>query len=339
MSGDNVTIAIPDSGELPSDYDFERTLMIGSFLGCMAWGVQLSTYGAAIYFLFAKLVQAHRLQRSAFWSWALMLYMTILLAMSTTFIGTTIQTNVDMYITHRNDPGGPLVYALLTFNSPMVLVGNNICPVISIFLTDALMVWRLYVIWGVFWTLVLPVHMFLASIAMGILLIYTSAVPGHTFNSLDAVKFGTAYFSISLSMRVLVTLIIVFRLLYLQHMTAKALGHAPEYQDHYISAWTILSESFTIYAVVGFIFLVLYNIGNAVSNIFLQLMVQVMCICADIVILKVAMGSAWTARQSENITSVVFRQHRVVSHEDSTAESPSRPRSTDLEGRKEGRKE
>ncbi|KAJ7577486.1 hypothetical protein C8J56DRAFT_1170973 [Mycena floridula] len=326
MSGDNVTITFPDSGELPSDYDFERTLLIGSFLGCMAWGIQLAAYGAAMYFLFIKFAQARRLQRSAFWSWALMLYMTILLAMSTTYIGTNIQANVDMYITHRNDPGGPLVYALTTFNSPMVLVGNNICPVISIFLTDALLVWRLYIIWGLFWTLVLPVLLFLASTVMGILLIYTSALPEHTFNSLDAAKFGTAYFSLSLSLTVIVTLIIVFRLLYLQRMTAKALGNAPEYQDHYISAWTILLESFALYAVIGFIFVVLYNKNPAVSNIFLQLMVQVMCISADLVMLRVAIGSAWTARQSENITSVIFRQHpesSVTKIESSPGESPS----------------
>ncbi|KAJ7577473.1 hypothetical protein C8J56DRAFT_970892 [Mycena floridula] len=329
MSGDNVTITFPDSGELPSDYDFERTLLIGSFLGCLAWGVHLATYGAAMYLVFTKFVQARQLQRSTFWAWALMLYMTILLAMSTTYIGTNIQANVDMYITHRNDPGGPLAYALATFNSPLVLVGNNICPVISIFLTDALLVWRLYVIWGIFWTLVLPILMFLASTVMGILLIYTSALPGHIFNSLDAVKFGTAYFSISLSLTVIVTLTIVFRLLYLQRETAKALGNTPEYQDHYISAWTILLESFTLYAVIGFIFLILYHKSNAVSNIFLQLMVQLMCVSADLVILRVAIGSAWTARQSENITSVIFRQHVETSLTDieslpgKSAQSPS----------------
>lgn len=92
---------------------------------------------------------------------------------------------------------------------------------------------------------------------MGIFLIISVAQPGNDLNSALAVKFGTAYFSISLSLTVIVTLTIVFRLLYLQRLVSKALGNAPEYRDHYISASTILLESSALYAVVGFIFLIL----------------------------------------------------------------------------------
>jgi len=300
MSTDSAPITFPDAGELPAAYAFERTLLIGSFIGAMAWGIQFSVYGTAMYFSFIRLGRIGRL------SWVLMAYMTIVFAMSTTYVGTNIQSNVDMYINHRNDPGGPLMYATLAFSTPLVLVGNNICPVISIFLTDALLIWRLHVIWGVIWVLVLPVLMLIASTVMGILLIYTSAQPGHTFNSADAVKFGTAYFSISLSLTVIVTLIIVARLIYLQRLVSKTLGNTSECRDHYISAWTIILESSAMYSVIGFIFLVLYNKNNPVSNIFIQLMVQVMCISSELVILRIAIGSAWTARTSEEITSLIL---------------------------------
>ncbi|THU80843.1 hypothetical protein K435DRAFT_844952 [Dendrothele bispora CBS 962.96] len=302
MSLDNVTF--PDTGELPSNYDFERTLLIGSFLGCMTWGINFTIYGAAMYFSFIRLV--HQQCSSPRYQWALMAYMTVIFAMSTTYVGTNIQANVDMYINHRDDPGGPLTYALLTFNTPLVLVGNNICPVISIFLNDALLVWRLYIIWGVIWIVVIPVIMLIASTIMGILLIYTSAQPGHTFNSTDAVHFGTAYFSVSLSLTVIVTLTIVLRLVYLQHRARKVFGNTPEFQDHYISACAILLESSAMYAVIGFIFLVLYNKNNAVSNIFTQLMIQVMCISSDLIILRVMIGSAWTAHMSQEFSSLVF---------------------------------
>ncbi|THU78976.1 hypothetical protein K435DRAFT_36569 [Dendrothele bispora CBS 962.96] len=297
MSLANVTFS--DTGELPSDYDFERTLLIGSFLGCMTWGINFTVYGATMYFWLTR--PGHQQCSSR----ALMACMTVIFAMSTTYVGTNIQANVDMYINHRDDPG-PLTYALLTFDTPLVLVGNNICPVISIFLNDALLVWRLYIIWGVIWIVVLPVIMLIASTVMGILLIYTSAQPGHTFNSTDAVHFGTAYFSVSLSLTVIVTLTIVLRLVYLQHRARKVFGNTPEFQDHYISACAILLESSAMYAVIGFIFLVLYNKNNAVSNIFIQLMVQVMCISSDLIILRVMIGKAWTARMSEEFSSLVF---------------------------------
>lgn len=86
---------------------------------------------------------------------------------------------------------------------------------------------------------------------------FTSAQPGHTLNSGDAVTFGTAFWSISLSMTVIVTLLIVGRLFIIQRQTAKILGNLPEYQDHYISAWTILLESSALYTMFGFIYLIL----------------------------------------------------------------------------------
>lgn len=92
---------------------------------------------------------------------------------------------------------------------------------------------------------------------MGILLLFTSAQPGHTLNSEDAVHVGTAFWSISLSMTVICTLLIVARLIYLQRQAVKALGNIPEYRDHYISAWTILLESSALYTIFGFVYLIL----------------------------------------------------------------------------------
>ncbi|KAJ7235675.1 hypothetical protein C8J57DRAFT_1377615 [Mycena rebaudengoi] len=304
MSAGNVTAIFPDAGETPAEYEFERTLMIGSFVGAMTWGIHLMVYGTAMYFSVIKLRQLEqRLTRSNLLSWVLIVYMTVLFALCTIYMGANIQDNVNMFINHRNNPGGPLVYGALAYRSPLILLGTNICPVIAIFMTDSLLLWRLYIIWGRIWTLVLPSLMLIASVVMGILLLFTSALPGHTFNSADAVRFGTAYFSISLSMTVIVTLTIVFRLLYLQRIVMKLLGNAPDDKAHYISASTILLESSSMYALVGFIFLVLYNKNSPVSNAFTGLMVQVMCISSDLVILRVAIGTAWTAQASQNISS------------------------------------
>ncbi|KAF5358978.1 hypothetical protein D9758_004893 [Tetrapyrgos nigripes] len=303
MSSGNVTF--PDAGEPPSAYDFERTLLIGSYLGAMSWGIHFAVYGSAMYFSFVRLGDKRRGSNTL--CWLFMAYMTVIFGLSTTYVGTNIQANIDGYITHRNDPGGPATFAQNNFRSAMVLVGNNIFPTISIWLNDMLMIWRLYVIWGVYWIVSLAVVAFLGSFVMGILLLFTSSQPGHTFNSADAVKFGTAFFSISLSLQVLITLVIVFRLIYLQRQTTKALGNTPEYRDHYISAWPILLESSAMYGTVGFIFLILYNKNNPVSNVFLQLMVQWMCISSDLIILRVMVGSGWTTRTAEKYTSMIFK--------------------------------
>ncbi|KAF5351281.1 hypothetical protein D9758_007986 [Tetrapyrgos nigripes] len=192
----------------------------------MAWGIHLTVYGAAMSFSFLRI---RRKQRSTYTSWAFMVYMTIILAMATTYVGTNIQDNERLAC----DPGGPLAYAEAAFDTPMILIGNNVYPVIAIFLNDALLVWWLYIIWDLIWMVAFAVIMLMTSFVTGVLLLYTSAQPGHTFNSADAVSFGTAYFSISLSLTVIVTLVIVSWLVYLQNQATKALGNTPEYRDHY----------------------------------------------------------------------------------------------------------
>jgi hypothetical protein len=80
--------------------------------------------------------------------------------------------------------GGPIFRYLTVYHSTLVLVGINITPVISTFLTDALLVrlnglmcgiqnflisfklvqvWRLYVIWGVMWMILLSILLVIAS--------------------------------------------------------------------------------------------------------------------------------------------------------------------------------
>ncbi|KAJ7577927.1 hypothetical protein C8J56DRAFT_1031238 [Mycena floridula] len=275
MSTNSAPITFPDAGELPAAYAFERTLLIGSFIGAMAWGIQFSVYGTAMYFSFIRLGRIGRL------SWVLMAYMTIVFAMSTTYVGTNIQSN-------GKCPAGLASSHHLGCNLGTSAACHH---AYSIYRQD-----------------IRTFCEFQANtlLAMGILLIYTSAQQGHTFNSADAVEFGTTYFSISLSLTVIVTLIVVARLVYLQRLVSKALGNTSEYRYHYISAWSIILESSAMYSVVGFIFLVLYNKNNPVSNIFTQWMVQVMCISSELVILRVATGSAWTARTSEEITSLIL---------------------------------
>jgi hypothetical protein len=39
MSAANATVTFPDTGQSPSDFEFERVLFISNFIGCMAWGI------------------------------------------------------------------------------------------------------------------------------------------------------------------------------------------------------------------------------------------------------------------------------------------------------------
>lgn len=109
MSAGNVTVVFPDTGELPYELAFEKTLLIAGFLGTAAWGtsllclchyaglniifiigIHLCVYGAAMYFSFIS--APHRRQRT--WlSWGLMVYMTVIFASATTYIGADIQVN------------------------------------------------------------------------------------------------------------------------------------------------------------------------------------------------------------------------------------------------------
>lgn len=145
-----------------------------------------------------------------------------------------------------------------------------------------------------FWVIVFPCLMYLASLcaysgslrsdndtlvnvpdaAMGILLLYKTSQPSSIWNSLAA-NFGIPYFSISISLNVLLTLMIVARLVLHGRRFRNALGASARTNGLYKAVIAVLVESSAIYAVTSLLFIGPWIAKNRASDTFLPILGEV----------------------------------------------------------------
>jgi hypothetical protein len=79
--------------------------------------------------------------------------------------------------------------------------------------------------------------------------------------------YGTAYYAISLSVNIMLTILITIRLMMYRRLVSSSLS--AEHAKQYLSLAAILIESAALYSVLAFIFIVTYAIGNPLNQIFL----------------------------------------------------------------------
>lgn len=88
------------------------------------------------------------------------------------------------------------------------------------------------------------------------------------------IQFSLPYWSISIALNTLLTLLLVSRLLYMSYNARKALS-----DDHgkpYISVAAMLLESAAPYTIIGLIYIVTYARNSQVQNLVLPILSQVM---------------------------------------------------------------
>ena len=102
--------------------------------------------------------------------------------------------------------------------------------------------------------------------ASGVAFIYEYSIPGP--GSTTVVNLGTAYFSISLSLNLLLTLMIVTRLT-LHHMNLRrAIGNSDKTSGLYTTLATMIVESYALFAVAFLSYIVPWAMGSDLLYIF-----------------------------------------------------------------------
>ena len=109
--------------------------------------------------------------------------------------------------------------------------------------------------------------------AMGILLVYQTTQPGYIWNSLAA-NTGIPYFSISVSLNVLLTLIIVTRLILHSRFLRNGTESFAKSSGLYSTVITVLVESSAIYAVNSLLLIGPWVAKNRASGIFLPILAE-----------------------------------------------------------------
>jgi hypothetical protein len=142
-----------------------------------------------------------------------------------------------------------------------------------------------------YWVIAFPCLMYLASLctfssstatllanlietAMGILLVYQTSQPSGIWNSLAA-NVGIPYFSISVSLNILLTLMIVARLILHDRNLKSAMGGPDRVGGLYKTVVTMLIESCALYALTSLLFIGPWYAKNHTSDIFLPILAEV----------------------------------------------------------------
>jgi len=302
----------------------ERTFIAGDLINGIGYGVQL-----VMFFYCARYLWTQRRSRKN--ALFMLGFITAVFIVQTMYVGVQSRTAQLAYIDNRNYPGGPWQWFLNSQSLPVNVMFEATLFLIT-FLCDALVLWRCWIIWRaagryIAWGVTaFPIVLLLASFAMGTLWTLQSSQPGLSFYSALPEAYGISYYSISLSINVILTVLIVIRLLQYRAtvMTSLPAAHA----RHYLSLVTILVESAALYSVFAIIFLVTYGVNNPINQIFLSLAQAFQQISTYLIIYRLADGRAWktTTLARETITTMAFdpnARKTTVQHTKSTVLSAS----------------
>ncbi len=100
-----------------------------------------------------------------------------------------------------------------------------------------------------------------------------TALPDSSLWAQGTVNIGLPFWSISMALSALLTVILVTRLMYMRHKIVNNLG--AHHGRMYSGIATMMIESGLPYGLVSFIFIVLYGIGNTAALLFIPLIAQV----------------------------------------------------------------
>uniref|UniRef100_D8Q5A6 Expressed protein n=1 Tax=Schizophyllum commune (strain H4-8 / FGSC 9210) TaxID=578458 RepID=D8Q5A6_SCHCM len=288
---DNATCNTVD--EAPLLLMIDRTLLLGPLIGGGAWGVLIAVSFLTVRALFTCMSSGSRASRN--YNGSLLAFVGLVFACGTINYATNAELSVRMFVENRLYAGGPSAFIVANYGDPFVVLGNASYIAASA-LADVLLLYRCYIVWTKRWGIIIvPACVYLASISMSILLLYQVSQPAQSL--WRQVNFGLAYFSLSLAVNVLLTLLIAGRLLAMSKRVKATLG--PQHAHMYTSIAALVVESASPYALTNLVFIITYGMGSPVSYTLLPILSQVMCTSAVLIILRVASGRAWSAQTTD----------------------------------------
>lgn len=287
----------PFAPQIPySLYFAEKANFAGILIGAIFYGVVIVLFFQCLTALFSS---AYRTRQGV--RWGLVAYTMTTFSFVTIFTAMNLDIQSVSYIDNRDFPGndelppGPLGYQYLVYSKAISIV-PNLMFLLNNWLADGLLLYRCYVIYSKnHWVVAFPCLVYLASLAMGIMFIYQTSQPDSSIWSSVAINFGLPYFSISLSLNILLTLMIVSRLILHNRNIRKATGAPPGASGLYKTIITVLVESSTLYAVNSLLFVAPWGANSHVADIFLPILAETQVIAPLLIIRRVAKQSALTS--------------------------------------------
>lgn len=289
-------------------YFAEKMSFAGFLIGAICYGIVIVLFFQC---MIALLNSANRKKEGI--KWGLVAHTFFMFSFVTIYTAASLALQSISYIDNREFPGGggsppgPLGYQLSNGFLGISVV-QSVVFFLNGWLADGLLLHRCYVTYcGNYWAIAFPSVMFLASVAMGIAFLYQGSL--HADLDLSSVSFGVPYYSISLSLNVILTLMIVGRLILHSKNFQNAMGPTAKTGGLYKAIVTILIESCALYAITYLLFMAPWAAGSSVGNAFFPILVEVQVISPYLIILRVANRKAFTGNAvvSGKITSIRFQ--------------------------------
>lgn len=263
---------------------FEQANYISVNLGLIAYGIHIVSFVMCVYYLIMEKAGKKNLKWLAL--------AVVIFGCGTANISVNMTFNQWAWVDYRAFPGGPLMFLLQEQSHPINVKGNGVSIVIG-FLTDALLIYRVYVVYQKYYVIVVPILAWLAATVLGGFWDAQIAVPESSFWAGKTQNFALPYFALAMGLNILLTGLLVTRLMYMRHKINSALGSS-RHGDTYSNVAAMILESAIPYGIVSFIFLVLYSMQNTAALLFIPLLVQVQCISPIVIIMRVARGRTWS---------------------------------------------
>jgi len=223
-------------------------------------------------------------------------------------VATNTVTEEFMWIDHRNFPGGPLGYFSVASSSWWGVL-NVVCGVVSLALTDALLLYRCYTIWNATWRLMsFPVLLFIAEVVMGIFFVVGTALPDAALFLGGAGSFAVPWISVATALTTILTGLLVGRILYVSRQL--------NFSSDYTGVIAIIVESAIPLALGNLAFVISNAVpgGSVVAIPLSSIMPALDIICPQAIIIRVSMGKAWTDKTMEEIpTKMEFSDPKTAS--------------------------
>ncbi|KAH9850942.1 hypothetical protein C2E23DRAFT_268118 [Lenzites betulinus] len=294
---------------------FQNSYYLAINFNAILYGVELVLYGMTMNALFNNRKKWTRSDKFY------MAFSTALLFLITIYMSTEAVFGQEMWIVHANEPGGSLEYLIENADIWYQTMGTTASVILNI-LSDALLIYRMYVVWTSYAVIAFPCVVYVATIALGIIELYASGKPNADFFVGTAAHFGVAYYTLTISLNVIATGVICARLMYF----GRAVEAASKTQGRgvgarrYTGTLPIVIESALPYSMAGFAFLVAYGIQSDISILFGAFYGMFTCISPQLIVLRVVTGQAWTKDQTaQSVSALEFENLGTTRVADTTA--------------------
>ncbi|KAI0947266.1 hypothetical protein AcV7_009730 [Taiwanofungus camphoratus] len=154
--------------------------------------------------------------------------------------------------------------------------------------------------------MIIPCLTYLASTVLSVLSVVELAKPEASLWARSALNFNVPYWSISMALSILLTLLLVSRLLWMRRQITSTMGIEPG--KMYTNVAAMMVEPALPYSLVSLIYIILYGMRNTAQSLFLALLVQAECTAPELIVLRVVSGRAWSTstRSQEPMSEIQF---------------------------------